>query len=142
MPLSILGCVLLLAACLLIDTVHADAFIWGEYAADNDLDPQSFLSPKSWVATRCSKFQGEETYPAAKKCSDGGDCLEPTEPCRDNQPCICNDGKKDNLKHLGFTGNEEVRYEIYAQVSKFSVGHIFLVLPLAIESSSILELRY
>jgi hypothetical protein len=138
MLLHMLGFVSLLAACSLIDIVHADAFIWGEYAADNDLDPQSFLSPKSWVATRCSKFKGAETYPAAKKCSDGGDCLEPTESCKDKQPCICNDGKKDNVKHLGFTGNEEVRC---ASLKIFSITNFF-VLSLVILSSSISELRY
>ena len=113
MPLSRVGFdsmlfLSLLAALVLLEMVHADEFIWGEYAAENDLDPNMLLSPTSWVATRCSKFKGQDTYPDETKCVDGGDCLKNI-PCKDGQPCICNDGKKDNLKHLGFTGNEEVR---------------------------------
>ena len=98
---------ILLAACLLLDSVQAKAFIWGEYAASNELNPYASLSPTSWVATRCSRFKGEETYPPKFKCSDGRDCLKDV-PCSDGEPCICNDGKKDTEKHLGFTGDEEV----------------------------------
>jgi hypothetical protein len=89
--------------------VHAEgAFVWQEYAADNELDQSKGLSSTSWVATRCSKFEGKDTYPDPFKCNDGRDCLK-DEPCSDGEPCICNDGKKDKVKHLGFTGNEEVR---------------------------------
>lgn len=97
----------LLAACLSLDLVQAKAFVWGEYAASNDLNPQAGLSSDSWVARRCSIFKGQETYPQQFKCTDGRDCLKDV-PCSDGNPCICNDGKKDTEKHLGFTGNEEV----------------------------------
>jgi hypothetical protein len=97
----------LLAVSLLFDAVQAEAFVWGEYAASNDLDPLASLSPDSWVARRCSRFKGQQTYPKQFKCSDGRDCLKNV-PCTDGNPCICNDGKKDTQKHLGFTGDEEV----------------------------------
>ena len=108
----------LLAAILLPNLVHGGAFIWGEYAADNELDPNAFLSPTSWVATRCSKFEGEESYPDERKCADGGDCVDGV-PCGDGGPCICNDGKKDKQKNLGFTGNEEVRCACRLNISMF-----------------------
>jgi len=99
----------LVAACLLLDSIHAQ-FNWGEYSASNDVDPKAGELPESWSATRCSKFKG--IVPASLKCSDGGICSS-TKPCSDGQPCICNDGKKDTIQHLGYTGDGQVRYPEY-----------------------------
>ena len=117
-------CISILAAFLLLDFVHAGAFVWGEYAASNDLDPNAMLSPTSWVATRCSRFKGESTYPNPKKCSDGRDCLDGV-PCTDGEPCICNDGKKDTTIHLGFTGNEEVLAHFHLMLHNCSMNNKF-----------------
>jgi hypothetical protein len=113
----------LFVSCLSIDAVRADAFVWGEYAASNDLDPKASLSPNSWVARRCSRFKGEQTYPQKLKCSDGRDCLKNV-PCSDGNPCICNDGKKDTEKHLGFTGDEEVFFFFFEATSKRTIVDI------------------
>jgi hypothetical protein len=116
----------ILAAFLLLDFVHAGAFIWEDYAADNDLDPNSMLSPTSWVATRCSRFKGESSYPNKRKCVDGKECLDGV-PCSDGEPCICNDGKKDKISNLGFTGNEEVRARCQFMQHDCSMNNKFFI---------------
>jgi hypothetical protein len=131
-PVSV-QCVSILAAFLLLDFVHAGAFVWGEYAASNDLDPNAMLSPTSWVATRCSRFKGESTYPNQKKCSDGRDCLDGV-PCTDGEPCICNDGKKDTTNHLGFTGNEEVLAHFHLMQHTCSMNNKFTSLVIHLDT--------
>jgi hypothetical protein len=42
-------CLSLVVALVLLDMVHADEFIWGEYADKNELVPNMLLSPTSWI---------------------------------------------------------------------------------------------
>ena len=84
-------------------SVAQQPFIWGEYAAQNNLKADQRLSPKSWTSLRCTIFTAGQ-LPASKKCQDGTPCPDQGS-CIDGKPCVCNDGLRDSTRNPGFTGD-------------------------------------